>query len=122
MSPTIRQRSMIFSMDVPRGSTRPFQTRHRDSKSRGTGRRRLAPENLAFRIRETLEISCSYTATADLKLGVGLAAFGGQLRSRSRKEMFPECIPVATLDRVIVPKWGANAKRVHEPKGTSEPR
>jgi hypothetical protein len=49
-------------------------------------------------------------------------AFGGQLRSRSRKEMFPECIPVATLDRVIVPKWGANAKRVHEPKGTSEPR
>ena len=42
--------------------------------------------------------------------------------SRSRKEMFPECIPVATLDRVIVPKLGANAKRVHEPKGTSEPR
>jgi hypothetical protein len=36
--------------------------------------------------------------------------------------MFPECIPVATLDRAIVPKWGANAKRVHEPKGNSEPR
>ena len=36
--------------------------------------------------------------------------------------MFPECIPVATLDRAIVTKWGANAKRVHEPKGNSEPR
>jgi len=42
---------------------------------------------------------------------VGLAAFGGQLRSRSRKEMFPECIPVATLDRVIVPKIGGQMPR-----------
>ena len=30
---------------------------------------------------------------------------------RSRKEMFPECIPVATLDRVIVPKIGGQMPR-----------
>ena len=59
-------------MDVPRGlrlnSTIPDETPR--SKSRGTGRRRLAPENLAFRIRETLAISCSYTATAGLNFSV----------------------------------------------------
>jgi DNA-binding CsgD family transcriptional regulator len=34
----------------------------------------------------------------------------GSFRSRSRKEMFPECIPVATLDRVIVPKLGGKCQ------------
>jgi hypothetical protein len=50
-------------------STRLFQTRHRDPKSRGTGRqpRRLAPENLAFRYARrwqfpvaTRQLSCRY--------------------------------------------------------------
>jgi hypothetical protein len=31
-------------------------------------------------------------------------------QSRSRKEMFPECIPVATLDRAIVPKLGGKCQ------------
>ena len=55
-------------MDVPADldSTRLFPDEHRDPKSRRTGRRRLAPENLAFRICETLAIYCSYRATADL--------------------------------------------------------
>ena len=44
------------------------------------------------------------------------------IEGRPHFVMFPECIPVATLDRAIVPKWGAHAKRVHEPKRTSEPR
>ena len=33
----------------------------------------------------------------------------GSFDARSR-EMFPECIPVATLDRVIVPKLGGKCQ------------
>ena len=32
--------------------------------------------------------------------------------------MFSECIPVATLDRVIVPKLGGECRESSEPKGT----
>ena len=69
MSPTIRQRSMIFSMYVPRGlrlnSTIPDET-PRSQVAWNRSAAGLEPENLAFRIRETLAIYCSYTATADL--------------------------------------------------------